>query len=188
MVATSVRFTDFNTVMSLSSSKAKAPPPFDLDAGSYERWKEDLAIWEMFSDLSGAKKAQFLFLSLKDKAKESLSEVKAADLAENEDGVKLITDRLDKVFLKDENTRAFYAFQTFYNYRRGESETFETFIVRFERLYSKLSEYKMVLPDGVKAFFILRAANTSEENDRLVRTTATALSYEEVKVKLKKVF
>ena len=171
-----------------SSSKMKAPPPFDSDAGSYERWKEDLAIWQMFSDLPGSKQAQFLYLSLKDKAREALGDVKAADLKDNEMGVEYITNRLDKVFLKDENTRAFYAFQVFYDYRRGEGDSFETFIVRFEKLYSKLSEYKMILPDGVKAFFILRAANISAENDRLVRTTAGALSYEEVKDKLKKVF
>ena len=135
----------------------KAPPLFDSEAGSYERWKEDLAIWQMLSDLSGPKQAQYLYLSLNGKAKEALGDVKAADLETNEEGVKDLTDKLDQVFLKDENTRAFYAFQEFYDYRRGDGESYKTFIVKFERLHNKLSEYKMVLPDGVKAFFILRA-------------------------------
>ena len=170
------------------SSKLKAPPLFDSEAGSYERWKEDLAIWQMLSDLTRPKQAQYLYLSLKGKAKEALGDIKAVDLQENEEGVKYITDKLDQVFLKDENTRAFYAFQEFYDYRRGDGDSYETFIVKFEQLQAKLNEYKMVLPDGVKAFFILRAANISEENDRLVRTTAGALSYEEVKDKIKKIF
>ena len=170
------------------SSKLKAPPLFDSEAGSYERWKEDLAIWQMLSDLTRPKQAQYLYLSLKGKAKEALGDIKAVDLQENEEGVKYITDKLDQVFLKDENTRAFYAFQEFYDYRRGDGDSYETFIVKFEQLHAKLNEYKMVLPDGVKAFFILRAANISEENDRLVCTAAGALSYEEVKDKIKKIF
>ena len=176
------------TWVKMSSSKMKAPPSFDSDAGSYERWKEDLAIWQMLSELTRPKQAQYLYLSLKGKAKEALGDVKAVDLADNEEGVTYITNKLDQEFLKDENTRAFYAFQEFYDYRRSDGESYETFIVKFERLHNKLSEYKMVLPDGVKAFFILRAANITEENDRLVRTTAGALSYEEVKDKIKKVF
>ena len=83
----------------------KAPPPFDSEAGSYERWKEDLAIWQMLSDLNRPKQAQLLYLSLRGKAKEALGDVKAVDLELNEEGVKYITDKLDQVFLKDENTR-----------------------------------------------------------------------------------
>ena len=60
--------------------------------------------------------------------------------------------------------------------------------MKFEQLYTKVAEFKMVLPDGVKAFFILRAANISADNNRLVRTTAGELSYAQVKDKLKKVF
>ena len=171
------------------SSKLKGPPVFDSTAGSYERWKEDLAIWQILTDLSPPKQAQYLYLSLTGKAKSAVGDVKAADIATNEEGVKFITDKLDQVFLKDANTRAFYAFQEFYDYKRGDGDSFETFIVRFEQLYNKVAEFKMVLPDGVRAFFILRAANISAENNRLlVRTTAGELSYAQVKDKLKKVF
>ena len=171
------------------SSKYKAAPPFfDSEAGSYERWKEDLAIWHMLSDLSNPKQAQFLYLSLKGKAKDAVGDVKADQLEGNEEGIKLITDKLDNVFLKDINTRAFYAFQEFYEYKRASGDTFESFIVKFEQLHTKVSEFKMVLPDGVRAFFILRAANITSDNDKLVRTTASELSYGQVKDKLKKVF
>ena len=133
------------------SSKLKAPPVFDSTAGSYERWKEDLAIWQILTDLSPPKQAQYLYLSLTGKAKSAVGDVKAADIATNEEGVKFITDKLDQVFLKDANTRAFYAFQEFYDYKRGDGDSFETFIVRFEQLYNKVAEFKMVLPDGVRS-------------------------------------
>ena len=73
----------------------KAPPLFDLEAGSYERWKEDLATWQMLSDLSRPKQAQYLYLSLTGKAKAALGDVKANDIADNKNGVKYLTDKLD---------------------------------------------------------------------------------------------
>ena len=62
-------------------SKLKAPPQFNPEEDTYERWKEDIAIWEMFSDLDKPKQAQAIYLSLTGKAKEAVRDVKASDLA-----------------------------------------------------------------------------------------------------------
>ena len=80
-------------------------------------------------------------------------------------GVKTITDKLGSVFLKDENTRAYLAFKEFYDYRRPSGVNITEFLVEFEYLYHKLGQFDVQLPEGVRAFFLLNAANVSEENE-----------------------
>ena len=46
----------------------------------------------------------------------------------------------------------------------------------------------MRLPEGVKAFFLLNAANVSEENEKLARATVGDLTYDNMKSKIKKLF
>ena len=93
-------------------------------------------------------------IGLKGKAKEAVRDMKAATL-NVDDGLALVKERLDGVFLKDGNTRAFLAFQKFYEYRRASGDNYETFIVHFEQLYHKLDEIPgMQFPDGVQAFIL----------------------------------
>ena len=55
----------------------------------------------------------------------------------SENGVTLIFDKLDALFLKDKNTRAYLAFKAFYDYKRRSGVSKTEFIVRFEYLYHK---------------------------------------------------
>ena len=74
--------------------------------------------------------------------------------------------------LKDENTCAYMAFKEFYEFKRVGHENFSEFIVKYEHLYHKLTQYTMDLPEGVQAFLLLNDANMTEENEKLARTTA----------------
>ena len=95
--------------------------------------------------------------------------------------------KLDDVFLKDKNTRAFLKFQEFYGYKRSGGETIDSFIVKFEQLYSELAEFKMVMPSEIKACFLLMGCNISDDVEKLARATATDLTYENVKDQIKKI-
>ena len=44
-----------------------------------------------------------------------------------------------------------------------------------------MTRYKIDIPEGVKAFFLLNAANMTEENEKLARTTAGKLTYSNMK-------
>ena len=44
------------------------------------------------------------------------------------------------------------------------------------------------MPEGVQAFFILQAANVSEENEKLARTTCGEMTYNNMKEALRKIF
>ena len=55
------------------------------------------------------------------------------------------------------------------------------FVLEFDQLYHKLAQFDMKLPDGVFAFFLLSAANVSDENDKLARATCKKLTYADIK-------
>ena len=105
-----------------------------------------------------------------------------------DDGVKKIVEKLDKHFMKDQNTRAYLAFKEFYDYRRPAGVNITDFIVRFEYLYHKLKQVDMKLPEGLQDFFLLNAANISEDNEKLARATVGELTYENMKAKIQKMF
>ena len=55
------------------------------------------------------------------------------------------------------------------------------YIIEFERLYNKIKNFNMTLPDGVLAYKFLNNANVSEQHKQLVRATLTVLKYENMK-------
>ena len=79
------------------------------------------------------------------------------------------------------------AFQNFYRCKRERGESFEKFIIRFESLYNDLVEHQLQLPEGIKAFFVLNAANLSDDMEKLARATASQLTYTCMKDQIKKI-
>ena len=61
-------------------------------------------------------------------------------------------------------------------------------MVEFDQLDHKLAQFDMKLPDGVPAFFLLSAANVSEENEKLARATCKKLAYADMKTTILKLF
>ena len=60
--------------------------------------------------------------------------------------------------------------------------------MHYEYLYSKLIRFEIKLPEGVQAYFLLKAANISEENERLARATCGEMKYENMKECIKNFF
>ena len=89
-------------------------PPVLSDPGGYSNWRADLEIWEMFTDLEKKKRGPAGFLSLTGQARECVRGLGAVEISK-ETGFKSIIEQLDKIFLKDSDTRAYIAFKKFYN-------------------------------------------------------------------------
>ena len=121
------------------------------DPDGYSNWRADLEIWEMFTDLEKKKRGLAVFLSLTGQAREYVRALGDEEIGK-ETGVKSIIERLDKIFLKDSDTRAYIAVKKFYNYRRMSGVNITDFVVEVDQLYHKLAQFDMKLPDGVLAF------------------------------------
>ena len=162
-------------------------PPVLESEDSYIEWINDLKIWQLFTDLPKAKQGPAVYLSLTGRARECVRDLTPAQISA-ETGVANITAKLDAIFKKDQNTRAYMAFKEFYDFKRSSGVSITDFIVRFEYLYHKLQGFDMKLPEGVKAFFLLNAANVSEDNEKLARATVGDLTYDNMKSKIQKIF
>ena len=83
----------------MAGKSIKAPPVFAED-DDYLSWKNDLAVWEMFTDYAAEKRGPAVYLVLSGKARDAVREIPAANLAVA-GGVKVITDKLDGIYVKD---------------------------------------------------------------------------------------
>ena len=165
----------------------KQPPIFDPNEDDdYTEWKSDIEIWQLFTDIRDIKQGPAVYLTLRGRARDAVRGLTAGEIGAA-DGVANITAKLDEAFETDPSTRAYCAFKEFVEYRRAKGETFSQFIVEFESKYRNISKYKLTLPEGVQAFFLLNAANLTPDTEKLARATAE-LTYKDMKEKLTKIF
>ena len=127
-----------------------------------------------------------LYLSLKGKAREYVQDISDDDICSDE-GFDVLT-KLDEIYMKEKDTRAFLAVEEFIEYKRKNDGDIRDFIVHYDYFYGKLSEFGMVLPEGFQAFFLLKAANLSPDHQKLARATCSKLTYKDMKSNILKVF
>ena len=150
-------------------------PPVLTDESCYQTWVRDIKVWRMLTDLKKEKYGPAIYLSIFGKARDAVSAIETEDIGK-ENGADTILKKLDEIYLKDKNTRAYLAFKTFYNFRRTAGMPISEFVVDFERYNNEMKRYEMTLPDNVLAFMMLTAANIEEDNEKLVRATVTDLN------------
>ena len=139
----------------MAMSQIEAPPVFNEEE-DYLNWKNDLEVWKLFTETKKRKMRPAVYSTLTGCAREAVRDLKPTDIGK-ETGLDEIIAKLDAVYLKDENTRAYVAFKEFYEFKRAIGEHFSEFIVKYEHLYHRLTQYKMDQPEGVQAFFLLNA-------------------------------
>ena len=171
----------------MSTSNSKQPPSFDPDRGdSYVAWKDRVAVWKLYTKDPPEKQGPAVYLALEGDALKPVRALKLDELGAA-DGYDRIMEALDNVFLEDDTTQAFYAFKDFVDFRRESGQTFSKFIIEYESRYREVEKYNIQLDDKVQAYFMLAAANLTEEYERQVRTAAT-LTSKSMKETLQKVF
>ena len=167
-------------------SSIKQPPVFNPDDGdSYSDWKNDIEVWCMLTE-GKVKQGPAVYLSLQGDARDAIRAI-PLDKLKGADAVKKIIDELDKVYLKDETTRAFTSIKSFVDFRREQSQSFAKFLVDFNTRYREVKKHGLTFEDGILAFFLLMAANLTNDHERLVRATAE-LKFDDMKDKIQKVF
>ena len=155
----------------------KQPPVFDpKEDDDYASWKADVEIWKTCTSVEPVKQGAAVYLA---------RGLTAAQIGVA-GGVKIVTDKLDGIFLADANTLGYCAFKEMIEFRRASGVKFMEFIVDFERLDRDVAKY-MTLPTGCRAFLLLHAANLTPELEKLARATSE-LNYDDMKSKLMKIF
>ena len=145
-----------------------------------------MKIWELVTSLDKLKRALMVFLSLEGIVREAVLELNTAVL-NSEDGMKKLYEKLDTLFLEDVNQSAFWAYETFENFRRPPGTSSEDFLIEFGRLVAKLKDFNILLPEPVLAFRALKSANITKDNEKLVKATVSELTLSSMSEQLRKI-
>lgn len=172
--------------MATSINHFKAPPVMRTGL-IYTDWKKEVRIWSKFTDLDKKKQGGALFLSLTDKARETVLAEVSEGAYEKDDIVDVIIKSLDTIFLKDDSETAFQAFDNFIKFRRPKSMPIDKFLAEFNLKYTKIKEHKMALPDGVLAYAVLTCADLPDDQAQICRATCSALKYDLMRKQIEKV-
>ena len=81
-------------------------------------------------NLKRKKRGPAVYLTLTGNARDCVRDLTIVEIGAD-DGVEKITDKLDKVYLKDKDTQTFMAFESFYNHRRTSGVNITEFLVDF---------------------------------------------------------
>ena len=90
-------------------------PPALKNGTNYQEWLRDVEIWQCVTNLPEKKQGPALYRALQGHAKATCSSIAVKDLCEK-DGMKILIEKLDKLFAKDKEQLMFEAtkkFETF---------------------------------------------------------------------------
>ena len=168
------------------ASNYKNPPPF-TEESSYERWKKEIQLWQTFTPLQPEKMAPAIALTLTGRARESVLDLTVPALNSAE-GVDALLLKMDTLYLKDRKLRIYNAYDKFDRFKRKQKCTINDYLIDFEKNLSKIKEFDINLPDEVLAYRVMNSANIEEEKKQLTLATVSALTYDEVRGKIKSIF
>ena len=133
------------------------------------------------------KKGPATFLMLNGQAREAALKIPIEELTA-ETGINKLLEVLNELYLKDEVSLAYEAYEAFEKFIRPASMTINDYIIHFERLHNEAKGYKMEIHDGVLTYHLLNNVNISESHKQLIRAILPDLRYTTLKEQLKRVF
>ena len=178
-----------------SSQSYKVPPAFTVSK-SYNRWIEEIKVWQALTELEKKKQGLAIALSLPEEGQNSVRDKVFSEISANvlnaDDGVTKLIEFLDKIFKKDELSEAYETYVEFDRFRRSKVSSMEDYVIEFEKLYNKTKKFKMELPQPVLAFKLLECSDLEMKDRQLVLTGVdyekTDTLFKQMSISLKKFF
>ena len=126
-------------------------------------------------------------MTLTGEAREAILNMDIEKLTEKS-GVNNLMVELDKMYLKDESSQTYEAYETFGKFVRSSGMNISDYVIKFEQLYFRAKSFHIKILDGVLAYRLLNSANLTNEQKQLVKATVSKMDYQIMKDQLKKVF
>ena len=160
-------------------------PEFSNKAADYREFRKRVQLYEKKMQLAKrTNETAFNLLSvLKGRAWDACEDLLLTDL-EGESGVRMILERLDKVFKFDAITELPQDFENFFvSLTRKKGQTLQEYTGDFEQLLRRLEGHSVKLPDKVVGWFYLRRAGLSQSQRQLIMSNlgTSQLSLETVR-------
>ena len=106
-----------------------------------------------------------------------MSQLTATDI-ENENGMKLLIEKLDEVIESDKVNEAYLVYLRFINFHKSDEMLMTDYIIEFEHLYHKMTNHEIPLPNTVLTFKLLDCAKLNEDERKLALNLGNNLEFE----------
>ena len=83
---------------------------------------------------------------------------------------------------------AYNTYSKFINYKRNKDEDINDYIIEYEHLYKRMTDFDMKLPDPVLTFKLLDGANLTDDDRKLALALGNDMKFENMKSALKRLF
>ena len=170
----------------------KIAAPKYCERKSYESYKQELKAWRVITDLEKTKQGIAVALSLPedDVIREKVFDELDIDELKAEDGLDKLIIFLDEHLGKDDLADSIEKYDDFEDYKRGKNDSISDYISKFDSKYQRIKKKKMTLPEEILAFKLLKCANITTAERKLVLTgmdySDRATLYSQAKSSLKK--
>ena len=169
-----------------STYSEKVPPAFNKKTDDYTRWKKKFDVWEIITDVADTKRGGLLFLRLDDDTQDDVLETVTTAQLKEADGADKVITALNRIFQKDESVTAFEDYEDFTNYERPSGVSIAEYCHQFHSKYRKVKASGTQLSEHVLAHSLLKSANLSVPDVKLVNATINTMTYDAMKIQLKK--
>ena len=121
------------------------------------------------------------------KAEKAVSELIATDV-NTENRMTICIKKLDKVFESEKIDEAYLTYSKFIYFQKSSEISMTDYVIEFEHLYCKMTNYEMSVPNGVLTFKLLDSARLTDDNQKLSLTLGSSLEFEIMKSASKRIF
>ena len=172
----------------MASFSDKIPPPFDKRQDDYVKWKRKLKLWQEITDVPKEKCGMHVLLRLDDDTQEAVQDKLELTDIKTAEGTDKILTVLDTLFKVDESVKAYEIYDDFECYHRPPTLSIPEYCTEFENKLNKVKKSGTTLSEHVIAYRMLKSANLSEVDERMVRATIDKMTSEAMSKQLKKTF
>ena len=168
----------------------KIPPAFDSKVDSYDKFVRKFRLWQSVTNVDKKKQANLLVLRMDEDTQDSVLEAIEDEVLQTDEGIEEVIGHLDSLFKKDEGMAAFELYEEFEAYRRKPGQSISEFCNEFQKRWNKVQRHSegTTMSEDILAYRVLKAANLTLKEERLLKATVGSLKYDEVVKQLKKVF
>ena len=158
-------------------STMKVDIPSMKECPNYSHWKNLINVWKSVTSVAKEKQADCILLTLDSDAQSLALQVPDAERkAADGTGVAKVLEKLDTLYEQNLTQKLFTAFEDFENFKREPDMSLAKFISAFEMKSKELADLKVVLPQSLLAFKLLKSANLGDECTRIVRVAVNTNS------------
>lgn len=177
-----------NLIVKMSSFSDKTPPSFDKRTDDFSKWRKKFWLWSNITEVEKRKLGSLLLLRLDDDTQDRINELISDEDLIKDDAPEVILQHLNTLFGKDESVTTFELYEQFESFKRPVDMTIAEYCDEFDRKLKKLQAKGTQLPEPVLVLKLLKSANLSEFDERLVRATIGEHKYANMAEQLKRVF